>query len=304
MVTLAHCDSYESKQVEEKMHFVLQNSGILTSFTRNAKILVKPNLLRAEALACTHAQVVRALCICLQDAGIKVIVRDSSAFGTAHTVAEHIGLSAALKPLGLTVQEFSKPVPLTLPQDFGTWHIGQEALECDAIISVPKLKAHRQMRLSLAVKNLFGCICGMRKALAHFKQGRSVDIFCQSILALYAALPKTAAVLDGIHAMHKTGPSDGEVYPLYCLGASIHAEALDTVIYTMFHMKTEQVPLWENAQKNQNPAAFAENIIYSDLKPDVFDRANFEIPQRLMHVSFQPHRLLMSYAQRILSRFF
>ncbi len=303
-VSLTHCASYERSQVEEAMRLVLKNSGIIESFSRSSKILVKPNLLRGQVLCCAHAEVVRALCLILQEHGMQVTVRDSSAFGSAHSVSESIGLSAALAPLGLKVQEFQATQPLILPHGYGTWHIGQEAFESDAIISVPKLKAHRQMRVSLGVKNIFGCIAGMRKALAHTSQGRTLEMFCESILALYKALPPVASVLDGVLAMHRTGPMGGDVFDLQCLGASLNAQALDTAIYSMLQLKPESVPLWNYARKAQDAAAFEQNIHYTDMQPSQFDCSAFALPQELMHVSFQPHRLLASFAKRLWTRFF
>ncbi len=302
---------------------------------RTMQVVVKPNLLRGQALACSHAEVVRALCLCLQEEGIRVRVLDSPGFGTAQGVAKKIGLTAALAPLGIAVEEFSQPKLLRLPYDLGTWHIGHEAFEADALISVPRLKAHTQMRLTLGVKNLFGCICGLRKALAHTVQGRTLEDFCLCILALYAALPPTAAVLDAVVAMHKRGPAGGETFPLHCLGASTCAQALDTAVYSMLGLQPEQIPLWRQAQMAQLPqqaqqgqavqqecmqeqssseykgkltmlqaAAFAKNITYTDALPTHFPAQGFILPQDLKDISFQPHRLLLSYMRRLWRRYF
>ncbi len=303
-VSLTHCASYTRAEVEEAMRRVLTTSGLLPSLTRDMQVLVKPNLLRAELLCCTHAEVMRALCLCLQEHGVKVRVMDSPGFGSTKSVAHKVGHLDALAPLGLSVEEFSGTVPFVLPDNLGTWQIGREAFSCDCIISVPRLKVHKQMRMTLAVKNLFGCIVGLRKALAHTRQGISVDTFSQSILALYNALPPTAAVLDGIVGMHRTGPAGGDPFPLHCLGASIHAEALDTAIYSLLKVPPELIPLWKNAQQAQSLSAFAHNIHYTDMPPSHFDAQFFDLPNSLMDISFQPHKLLISYAKRIYSRWF
>lgn len=83
------------------------------------------------------------------------------------------------------------------------------ALECDALLSVPRVKAHAQMRVTLAVKNLFGCVCGLRKAVAHTVQGNTPGVFETCVAALWQALPPVAGLADGITAMHVTGPSGG-----------------------------------------------------------------------------------------------
>ncbi len=331
-LALTQCASYERAHVEEAVGRVLKQSTLLSGehtaketstrapfFTRGMHVLVKPNLLRAHELTCTHAEVVRAVCLHLQEEGIKVTVADSPGFGTAKAVATHIGLEQALQPLGLTVQEFrtAQKLSLQLPKSLqsknsglttplGSWSIAREALEADAILSVPRCKAHTQMRMTLAVKNMFGCICGVRKALAHTVQGRNLEKFCHSVLALYASLPPTAALVDAVIAMHKTGPTGGEPFALHTLGASTSAMALDTAIYSLLQQEPEHIPLWKYSQELGFEAAFAHNIHSSgDKMPQLYSSttlANFLLPQELMDICFQPHRLLLSFAKRLWSR--
>ncbi len=333
-VALCSCSSYAAQQVEESVRHILYQSGLLKEHTdqsptsaltlrRGMQVLVKPNLLRAHALSCTHPQVVRAVCLCLQEQGIKVVVADSPGFGSARKVAQGIGLSQALAPLGITVQEFQKvqAIPLCLSgqntgssscsghtTQAGHWGIAREALEADAILSLPRFKVHSQMRLTLGVKNTFGCIVGLRKAMAHAVQGRELTNFCHGIMALYQALPPTAALVDGITAMHKTGPSGGEPYSLHMLGASPSAMALDTALYSLLQLQAQDIPLWHTAQELGMPEAFEHNIHYTGAKPPHIYPSNnstaFQLPQELMDICFQPHRLLYSFMKRLWSRAF
>ncbi len=326
-VALASCTNYEQQPVEDAVRNILYQSNILATstatpalFTRGMHVLIKPNLLRAHALSCTHPTVVRAACLCLQEHGIRVSVADSPGFGSAPSVADALGLSQALQPLGIKVQSFSNVQPITLhrgpqcgPQkgddaSLGSWGIAREALEADAILSVPRCKAHGQMAMTLGVKNIFGCICGLRKAMAHAVQGRSLEDFCHSILSLYAALPPTAALMDGITAMHITGPSGGKPYDLHCLAASPSAMALDTAIYSLLGFTPAQIPLWNYAQQQQLPAAFEHNIHHTGAQPpqlySTTTEAPYLLPQNLSHVSFAPHTLIKSFAKRVWSRIF
>ncbi len=333
-VSLLPCSSYTRQEVEEAVNQAMSRAGIVGSqnasfekapfpLSRGTRVLVKPNLVRAIAPACTHAEVVRAVCVCLQEAGAQVQVLDSPGFGTAPRVAEKIGLAQALAPLGLKVQEFSAPHPLVLPNDLGVWQVGREAIEAEAILSLPRLKVHNQMRVTLAVKNIFGCVCGMSKALAHTRQGRCLEDFCRCIWALYTALPPTAAVLDGVVGMHVKGPSGGKEIAIHCIGASVSAQALDTAIYTLLGLEVSQVPLWQEAQRTQQQPQqrsqesqqhkaqqpqfselSAENIHFTDMQPSQFDFKNFIIPEVLEDISFQPHRLLLSFVKRFWRQYF
>ncbi len=304
-VALKSCSSYEQDQVNQTVLTCLESSNLLGQnalLTRGSDVLVKPNLLRSHNLTCTSPQVITALCICLQEHGIKVKIADSPGFGSVKSVAQSIGLDQALRPLNLKVQSFDEAKSIHIGHG-KTWCIARLALESDYIVSVPRLKAHGQMGLTISIKNLFGCICGLHKAMAHAIQGRCVQEFCQSILTLFDALPPTAALVDGITAMHITGPSGGKAFELGLIGASPSAMALDTAMYQLLSASENLTPLWQSAKQKPYEAAFTENIHYTLQNITEFNTNDFILPHRLNDPSFLPHRLLISLCKRIISRF-
>ena len=223
---------------------------------RSAHVLVKPNLLTATPLACTSPVVVAAVCRWLLDQGARVRVGDSPGFGTATAVARQTGVEEALRPLGLRVESLADPRPLELPLRRGgpvSFGVARVALESDVIFSLPRVKAHSQMRLTLAVKNLFGCVCGLRKALIHTRQGQEPDFFADCIAALWAGLPPVAAVADGLTAMHVTGPSKGQPFPLGLLGASPSAVALDEALCAVLGLPLAGTPLGAALERREAP---------------------------------------------------
>ena len=297
LVALTPRADYTPHLIKNAVHTVLDASGWQPGKSR---VLVKPNLLRAHMLSCAHPEVVAATCAWLLDQGCTVAVADSPGFGSAIGVAEAIGLTQALKPLGLKVQDLGKTtvVPVPLP-DGRSWGVSALAVESDAILSIPKVKAHSQLRLSLGVKNLFGCVCGLRKAVAHTVQGPSLAEFSDAMVALWAALPPAAGLADGVQAMHVTGPSNGKPYALGCLGASSSVAALDTALYTILGARPEVIPLWEALRRRGETAAEPENIHFPLDTPQDFPADTFEVPPLLMDVSFRPSRLLISLAKRL-----
>lgn len=224
-VALQRFSPADSGAVAQALPLLLDRAGLASSFSlRSAHVLVKPNLLTATPLACTSPVVVAAVCRWLLDQGARVRVGDSPGFGTATAVARQTGVEEALRPLGLRVESLADPRPLELPLRRGgpvSFGVARVALESDVIFSLPRVKAHSQMRLTLAVKNLFGCVCGLRKALIHTRQGQEPDFFADCIAALWAGLPPVAAVADGLTAMHVTGPSKGQPFPLGLLGPAL-----------------------------------------------------------------------------------
>lgn len=295
-VAMLRCAEYARPSVERATGEILDASGWRPG--GGSRVLVKPNLLKAVPLACTHPEVVRAACAWLLDHRVRVVVADSPGFGTARGVAEAIGLAPALADLGLTVRGMGEAVPIALP-DGGHWGVSRLALECDALLSVPKVKAHAQMRVTLAVKNLFGCVCGLRKAVAHTVQGNTPGVFAACVAALWAALPPAAGLADGITAMHVTGPAGGQPFPLGLLAASSCTVALDTSLYTTLGVAASAVPVWDALIRRGVPGALPETIAYPLQTPQAFPAQGFVVPETLADVSFRPHRLAWSLCRRV-----
>ena len=294
-VALAACSGYDA--AAPAVCAALEASGWTPG--RGAVVLVKPNLLRSVPLACTHPRVVAAACSWLLDQGARVRVADSPGFGTAVGVARAVGLTEALRPLGLNVSPLDRPVPISLGRG-GRWGVSRLALESDALLSVPKVKVHAMMRLSLSLKNLFGCVCGLRKAWAHTRQGGRSDDFVSGLLDLYAALPPVTALADGVEAMHVTGPSDGQPFPLGLVGASTVAAALDAVLSALLGARPVDVPLWAEAIRRGLPGTDPAVLRYPLERPENFAVGGFELPATLDDISFRPHRLALSLSRRVI----
>lgn len=267
------------------------------------RVLVKPNLLTSRTLACTSPEIVAAVCKLLLDGGCKVEVADSPGFGRAKAVAHAIGLDAKLARLGLEVLPMNKAVPLKLDVPGAdrqpVFMVSQRAVECDYLLSVPRIKAHGQMRITLAVKNLFGCVCGARKAIVHAREGREPDLFAACLAALWAALPPSGAFVDGIVAMSGTGPSRGRPFDLGLLGASSSAVAMDRALLAALDIPAWQVPLAAALAQRKDNEEIAAPLFYPLLKPEDFDAKGFAVPQELAHTSFRPGRLIKSMARRL-----
>ncbi len=301
-VALQRCASYSRPLLEKICADALEAAGWKPEF--GCRLLIKPNLLRAQAdgLCCTHPEVVRAAVIYAQACGARVTVGDSPAFGSAVRVADSIGLLEALKGLDAPVVTLDSPVSCILPSGIGIG-IARLALESDVLLNLPRVKAHSQMRLTLAVKNLFGCVSGVNKAIAHTKHGDRGNRFESMIVELDEMLPPTAALVDGITCMHRTGPSGGDPYSLGLIGASTSCIALDTALYSVLQLQAEDLPLWAELQRRSALGAFAADLMFPLLKPEDFEAADFEIPHQLKPVSFRPATLLRSLARRIWHRY-
>lgn len=300
-VALSRTAEYAEGDLREKVAALLLAIGGLPR--PGSRVLVKPNLLSADngGLVCTHPLVVRAVCLVLLDAGCGVTVADSPGFGTASRVARKIGLEAALADLDLPVTTLGRPTPVTI--SFGARvGVSRDALEQDCILNLPRLKAHKQMRISGAVKNLFGTVVGMRKPLLHHQHGDKGVRFESVLLEIADHLPPTTSILDGIVSMHGTGPICGEPCATGLLAASISPVALDTAVYSMLGLAAGDVPLWNEARRRHLPGSEATDLNYPLAGPNEFDLARFRAPEELTPQTFNPVRLAHGACRRVLAR--
>lgn len=299
-VWFGRSDSYEAEGLNRQAAEALQAVGFRPD--AGTRVLVKPNLLFADpkGLACSQPLIVRAACLYLLDCGCRITVADSPGFGRAARVAAVTGIAAAL-PAGLAMQEMGPKVKMPLSQG-GSFGVARRALEADVILSLPRLKAHRMMRLSGAVKNLYGCVSGVEKALLHSKHGdrqkNGVQLFPSLMADLLACLPPCVALLDGIRAMHKSGPMNGEPLDLGLLAAGSSCAGLDTAFYTLLGQGPDFFPIWAELQRRGAPGAFLHELEWLGLPREEIDLSAFELPKALSPSSFNPARLLISGVKR------
>lgn len=296
-VCLDRCASYEA--VPLILPGVLDSTGLASSL-HGKSVLVKPNLLRNIPLACTHPAVVATVCSWLMDHGARVKVADSPGFGTARGVAAAIGLDAALKPLGLQAEAMGPGESVHLACG-SVLQLSRTALEADLIVSVGKVKAHSQVRITLSCKNLYGCVPGLRKALYHTREGNSREHFLRMLTDIPAVLPPVAGVLDGVVAMHRTGPSGGDPFALGLLAASASPVALDEAVLAALGRQCADSPLAQAFEQagHADCRASGRVVTYPLRAPEEFLPEGFVLPEHLLHTSFRPLRLAKSCLTRL-----
>ncbi len=267
------------------------------------KVLVKPNLISARKapLSCTNPGFLLALVEWLSDQGAKVWVGDSPAYGTGASALHHLGLLEEFERRGVKVADFNRSREVLLRCGKKV-NVAIDALECDLFVNVPKLKAHGQMYVTLAVKNVFGIIKGMDKSMIHMVEGGAGGRFCEIIIDLAEILPQNIHVLDGVVAMHKEGPISGEPLRLGCMGYSKNQFALDASVITLLKLSHSKSPLWVEAHKRGYVDRGQQVIHYPWLKPDNFSDKTFLAPQDLSPIRFNPFRFIHGNIKRIVQK--
>lgn len=270
------------------------------NLSSGAKVLLKPNLISASApsLACTHARFVAVVAAWFLDHGCRVVIGDSPAFGSVINSVERHGIARAVRGMDVQVVEFASVVHRRLSCGLSIG-IAAEGLDCDLLVNLPKIKAHDQMYVTMAVKNIFGIVQGVRKSWLHMRYGDSHLDFARILLDLHGLLPENITVADGIEVMHRHGPMHGESLALGCLAGSRSAVALDTAMLTLLELNPCKSPLWCVARERDLPGVQLSGIEFPLLGPSDFFGSGFVAPDILNPVRFRPVRYIFNSLKRV-----
>jgi uncharacterized protein (DUF362 family) len=298
-VFFSPCLKYDREKIANIVDCMARESGSFQSL-RGATILLKPNLIsgRGSALSCSHPEFIAGVALWLKEQGARVKLGDSPAFGTAKSVCHTRGIVTALKGLNVECIEFSTPVKRRL-KGGRVVTLAREAVECDYFIGLPRIKAHNQMYVTLAVKNIFGVVKGVNKAMLHMTCDNSHQKFSDIILDLIEILPLQFHFIDGIEVMSVSGPLNGKPLRVNCIGGSASPVALDTALLQLLQVEPQKSPLYVAAQKKGLQAADASTIRYPFAKPFEFHGSGFMAPDLLNPIRFNPFRFLSGMCKRI-----
>jgi len=298
VVYLQQCEKYSSELLISFFEKCFAKETICT--LNGSRVLIKPNLISAmgKGLACTHPQFLLALVEWLQLSGAMVVVGDSPAFGKAANVLKALRVDKELARRGVKIVEFHTAVTKKLQCGVEVG-VAAEALECDFFVNAPKLKAHNQMYVTLAVKNLFGIVKGMRKSMLHMRYGGKDNMFSRIILDLIELLPDHMTAVDGIDVMHKEGPIRGTQLHFGCVALSRDPVAIDTSLLQALQLSPTRSPLWLEAQKRGCAGSDMSRIQFPLSPPEKFWGAGFEAPEELAPVRFNPFHFFYGNLKRL-----
>ena len=201
-------------------------------------VLLKVNLL-AKALpdkaVTTHPELVRALIRSVKAAGGTPIVGDSpagpSSAGFLAGVYKASGMKQVCDEESVELLDFTSEcvrVPSPGGSLYGSFTLARPVIDCDVLITVPKLKTHSFMLFTGAVKNHFGCIPGLEKATYHLRVPKRDD-FGSMLVDLMLACKPALAVMDAVVGMEGEGPAGGAPREIGAIIASADCVALDVV---------------------------------------------------------------------------
>lgn len=248
VVAAAYCGSYDEEEVYNAVKACTDALGGIAAFVRrDEKILVKPNFLTAsdpELAIVTHPSVTGAVLRLLHEEGCtNVVCGDSPGHGSPESAAEKAGLPELFNRYGARQADMSTEVSVDYPGGAAAdrFYLTKDAAEADAIIGVCKMKTHALERITGAVKNMYGLVCGYRKAAGHVRFPNAV-IFARMLADIHNLRKPRLHIMDGIVAMEGNGPGSGDPVQMNIILASADPVALDTVFCQLINMDPELIP--------------------------------------------------------------
>ncbi|MGA1845221.1 MAG: DUF362 domain-containing protein [bacterium] len=220
---------------------------------RGKRVLLKPNAGRVappRSGITTHPQVIAAAIDAFMEAGAEVAVGESPIVGvTALDAFDCMGVAQIARERGcrlidLDVHHF---VEVRIPDGraIKSLKVCPELLEYDIVVSVPVMKMHMHTGVTLAVKNMKGCLWRRSKVQLHMLppvegcDDKPIDI---AIADMSSVLRPHLAIIDGTVGMEGLGPSAGQAKPFDVIVAGADAYAADSIACRLMGTQAERIP--------------------------------------------------------------
>lgn len=243
IVSIIKCADYERSNVEAAVREALRLAELDGNIC-GRKVLLKPNLLstrKPDEAVTTHPEVIRAAGHIALEQGCEVSLGDSPPFAGQNPdkyarLCATTGAAGVADDLGIPIVRFedeSRTVPYQTGRFYKSFEIGQAVLDADVIVNISKLKTHGLTAFTGAVKNIFGCVPGVRKGLFHVQAAEDRNTFAQMLVDLLGAIRPAVNIVDAVVGMEGEGPNNGRPKQVGLIMASSDPVALDAVACTV-----------------------------------------------------------------------
>jgi uncharacterized protein (DUF362 family) len=228
---------------------------------RGKRIVLKPNLVEFDphTVVNTHPMVVHATYEAFRKLGAaevkiaegpghrRATLDLAEAAGYFSTVPNFEDIFTDLNLDSVAKRDIPQPV-----SGLKSLYLPHTVLDCDLLVSLPKMKTHHWAGATLAMKNLFGVvpggIYGWPKNVLHWAG------IPQSIVDLHHLFPKQFAIVDGIVGMEGNGPIQGTPKQAGVLVAGSGVAAVDATCCRIMGIDAAKIEYLTLARGPQNLA--------------------------------------------------
>ena len=231
-VALVRCPSYDAAVLDRALAEAVELAPLPE--LRGASVLLKPNILNAalpEQAISTRGELVAAFARLLKAKGAgRIVAGESPAWQSSEAGARKSGIMAACEAEGVEWLDFSADAEYECPDGVRVkrFRLAAALREADLLVSMPKLKTHRLMRYTGAIKNLFGLVPGLQKSAFHMRFPAPAD-FGYMLVDLALTAKPAYSLMDAVVSMEGEGPANGRPVETGLLLASRDPLALDWI---------------------------------------------------------------------------
>jgi uncharacterized protein (DUF362 family) len=223
--------------------------GVGREWVAGKSVLLKPNLVEPSFDAPhvnTHPTFVRAVATVFRrwDAREVMVAEGPGHQRDTDLVLEQSGLGQILDEERLPFVDLNRDEVFTVPNRLGfsklkELHLPRTLRRCDLIVSLPKMKTHHWVGVTLSMKNLFGLmpgnIYGWPKNVLHHAG------IPHCILDITAAVRPHLCIVDGIIGMEGDGPIMGRPKPAGVIVLGQNPTAVDATAARIMGLEPQRI---------------------------------------------------------------
>ncbi|MFH1874550.1 MAG: DUF362 domain-containing protein [Pseudomonadota bacterium] len=240
LVGLLKCSEYKLDLILEKFQKLLELIQFDTNGVRGKTVLLKPNMLGAyppEMGITTNPIFVEAAIVLFKELGAKLWLGDSpNGIFPIEEVWEKTGMHALCKKYQVEEKPFERSGSINRQGI----QIAKPVLDAEILVSLPKLKTHGLTILTVATKNLYGCVPGLVKTTYH-KKFLDHFSFSRHLVKIAQLAKPSLHLVDAIVGMQGNGPSAGDLIKLNVILAGQDHHLIDEACCQLVGLNPEHL---------------------------------------------------------------
>jgi uncharacterized protein (DUF362 family) len=225
----------------------LEQVGFFHAVPTGGTVFLKPNLTYPQYRpgVMTSYECIKAVTECLVHHGYRVIIGESDSGGykpfPMDAVFEQMGLNQLAAQTGARLVNMTLSDPESMVVRCGSRRLSVPVAkfllqEIQGVITLPVPKVHLNTRVSMSIKNQWGCIQDPQARL------RLHPFFAEVMFELNRRLPRAHSIIDGRVGLNRTGPMRGDPVELNWLLVSNDLVAADRVCLRLMQIPEDRVP--------------------------------------------------------------
>lgn len=280
VVAIVRCPTYDPALLDKALAQAAELAPLPE--VRGASLLLKPNILNAalpEQAVTTHPQFLGACIRLLRSRGAaRIAVGDSPSWQAQDLAGRRSGIKAAVEAEGALWTDFSEGAEYECAEGrrVKRFTLAKALGEADFLVSLPKLKTHRLVRYTGAIKNLFGLVPSLGKSAFHLRFPDPED-FGAMLVDLALATKPAFSLMDAVVAMEGHGPNNGKPKELGLVLASRDPLALDWTAAGLIGYEPSEIGYLADAAARGVWAGGAADIEIRGERPEEVAPASFEL---------------------------